>query len=371
MNLCVIKLGQKRINFNGDDTGTGEVISIIKLLLPHNYITYLTEIVGGDIHDQFETKHFDINDYDTVFRLNNFDALIILNGLPNFNNKNSSDITKYRAINSFKGRKFYIYCDPSLILYQMIDRLSFYLKTNKNYYSLQIKNKDITYISQPYNIHEVDKLIYNTKHTVKPDKIIHYPLYKFPFYTNERSKKLKGINDFEGDLVYGGSTRFGRREDKIIEYYCNYPNNFLIKIFGNITEKSFSKKKAKDIIRYPIFEEKINYDKFIDRMSNFMATVSIGDEWYDGNNLTQRIYETILANTITFIDESFDNKKMVYGKANDFFYVKNRSDVIEKIKLIKQSSAFLNDLREIQYKCIRFDTEEYAYNFSQLIKDNI
>ena len=57
------------------------------------------------------------------------------------------------------------------------------------------------------------------------------------------------------DLIYGGTFRSGHRQDKMIEYYFNYPDNFNIQMFGNIKPAHFSVKKTTDM-RFPEFISK-------------------------------------------------------------------------------------------------------------------
>lgn len=370
MKLAVIKIGF-RINENQNGSADGEVYSIVKLLSHMNEVHCYTQIKDDDkvinipnvyTHDIFEYKNN-----------SSFDALIVINGGLWFNNIDEYQIENLKLINSFKGKIFYFLCDPMLIpkqYYNDVLKEYDFGKLNKKYSidEINITRDDIVFITQQYDLD-------STKESLKKENIlfkdvIHFPFYKFPLYNNNRlDKNLKK----EVDLIYGGSFRYDNRTEKFIKFYFGITKDISVELFGHNNLSYFDGDKINGL-RVPKFSEQVKYNQFLNKMSTSLSTVCIGDKSYEGKNLTQRIYESILSNCITFIDEDFDSYHLVYGLNNnlsDFLYVNNRDDLINKIRLIKRDRELFDTTIDMQYECVKIDKNKYAKDLNNILRNNL
>lgn len=365
MKIAVIKLGA-RIVF-GDNIGTsggsGEARSIINMLLKAKCEVHVfTKINNNDFIPESVTMHSIETDFDKV---NECDLLLVINGVVNFyaGAEDPSQILNYWIINNFKNKVYYIYCDPNLQLRQLWGSIK-NKKWRDNWKQKDIEiTKDITVISQSTNITEVKKVFKD----VNIDKFIQYDFQKFPLMFGQPRVSLD--KKYKVDLMYGGTFRSGRREDSLIKFYFDYPEDFKVEVFGKIKESDFNINKIKDM-RLPKFTKAINYNDMIDKMSTSKSHIAIGDKHYPKFEMvSQRIYESIMAGCITFIDESFDLSKNVYQ--NDSFlsnilYVKNKKYVYNVVKELSDIDIY--ELANLQLKTVMIDLDEYCNNFANLLK---
>lgn len=369
MKLAVIKFGG-RINGNADGAVGGEVLVAIDLLVrAHNEVHYFTNILPKDTPLPGAVGH-QIEDYNPKEK---FDALVVINGNINYYGGAEPilDIKNLKLLNSFPDKIFYMMFDPMLPLKQHWEGV----KTKQYKYNwpdkfskeeIEIVRDDITVISQPYDLNAV-KAIWD-KSGIKVKNIVHYPLYKMHLVYYERLPFVN--NERKVDLLYGGTFRNRKREDKLIKYYFGYPKDFNVEIFGKIKLSDFNAKKIIGM-RPPIFSPAVKATEMRDKLSTGFATVVIGDKWYEGKNLAQRIYESILANTITFIDEQLDPKHLVYGNNLSKLYVKNRKDVMEVIEFHKQIGGAFETTCDAQYDSVMIDRQKYVDDLRTLMENNL
>lgn len=368
MKLAIIKIGG-RITANANGATGGEVLHAVELLLKGgNDIHCFTTIIKNDklingvkIRDILQ---FDVNE--------KFDALIVINGNINFYGGVTSDheMQNLKIINSFKGKVVYMLFDPMLPLKQYWDGIEtkqekYNWKKKYSKEEIYIERDDIIYISQPYDLEAVNDLLLKTG--VKHSKIYHYPLYKMHLTTYDRFE-FKEI-DREVDISYGGTFRNKKRESKLIKFYFHYPEEYKVEIFGKIELEQFSQNKIRSL-RPPKFCKGVSHDMVRDRMSKSLSTIVIGDKWYEGRNLAQRIYENILSNTITFIDKELDPKRLVYGSDDPFFdqlYVSSKDEVIELIEKTKLDKKLIKHICNKQYEAVQINKQEYINNLTNLI----
>lgn len=359
MKLAVIKLGARIVN-KGTSGGSGEAISIIKLLsLAGNDVHYFTKILDTDPKIDFATPHNIFED-----DVKNYDALIIINGIVNFFGgvEDPLQLTNYKIINNFKGPIFYMYCDPNLFLRQIwksVENKKWGKKYSKD--DIYISRDDIVYIHQPYNIEPFRSKI---ERQINVKKYVHFPFYKFPLM----NKRLEYNNKIK-DLGYGGTLRYGKRENKLLKFYFGY-DKIKSYLFGNIKLKKFKKWDGK--LNPPIIEHAVQYNEFLNKQSEFYATVNIGDKEYEGNTLSQRIYESILANNICFIDKEFDPEMRIFqnDKLKDLLYVNNREEVKERLLKLKDEKIH-KKICDLQYNDVKININKYASELSNIIKENL
>lgn len=108
-------------------------------------------------------------------------------------------------------------------------------------------------------------------------------------------------------------------------------------------------------------------------MASAISTVIISDNQYKKTDmLTLRIYESIQAGVVTLIDSSFDVNRRIFNDSylNEFCYVKDRKDVMEKIEYIK-ANKMARKLVQAQREAVAIDKTEYALGFRHVIEDHI
>jgi len=369
MKLAVIKLGG-RINGNADGAVGGEVLVAIDLLVRgDNNVHFFTNILKKDVPLKGATGH-QIEDFNPR---DNYDALVVINGNINYygGQEPELEMQNLKLLNSFPGKVFYFMFDPMLPLKQHWDGVSKKQeKYNwKNKYSkqeIEIVRDDITVISQPYALDEVKKIW--DKSGIKVKDIIHYPLYKMHLVYYDRLPLDENITR-NVDLLYGGTFRNKKREDKLIKYYFGYPDDFNVEIFGKIELNHFTEKKILGL-RPPTFTGQVKATEMRSKMSSGYATVIIGDKWYEGKNLAQRIYESILANTVTLVDAELDPHRLVYGDRMNTLYVNSKDNVKEVIDFIKFSDG-LKRVCDLQYDLVYISKQKYVNDLRRLLEDNV
>lgn len=377
MKVAVIKLGS-RISFNANDTsgGNGEARSIIKMLKEG----------GADVHIYTKILKKDtlVEDY-TWHNLTDFvsgavdiegDALVVLNGNVNFfgGAEDPEQLLNYALINDFNGPVFYIFCDPELTLKQVwpsVEKKPW--ASNWTESQLNITRTDITYLSQPY---DVDKVLGAMgKNEVKPKNIIHFPFEKFPCL----NEQLPFNPSPKVDLSYGGTMRGGKRINKMIKFYFGHPEDISVEMFGKIELDDFKKSKKHASLlatrRPPIFTGAIKYDLMLPKMNEAMAHCVIGDPWYeDINDIPQRLYESVMSQVVTFIDEDMDRARRVWSadkELADFLYVSSREELSEKIQLLKLDTSLRKEIVDSQFAAIGFDVSKYCSSFVNLIRQSL
>lgn len=375
MDVGVIKLGS-RISFNANDTsgGNGEARSIIKMLHGGGCGVHIfTKILKKDNlvpeykwHNIAESSQSDLDE---------LDALIVLNGNVNFfgGAEDVEQLLNYEIINNFQGPVFYIYCDPELTLKQVWPSVAKKpWATNWSEARLDIKRKDIIYISQPYDVDIIMEEL--GKNEVIPDSIHHFPFEKFPCL----NAQLPFNKNPEVDLSYGGTMRGGKRAKKMLKFYFGHPEDISVEMFGKIDfddfQKIFTEKKMPGFkfLRQPTFTGPVRYDEMLPKMNRAMAHCVIGDPFYEQiNDMAQRAYESIWSNVVTFIDTDLDKIRRVYGvdkQLADFLYVSTREELSEKIQLLKKDPATRKEIVDAQIKAIGFDAGDYCNDFVSLLE---
>jgi hypothetical protein len=366
MRVGVLKIGA-RISFSSQGTSgaTGEALSIIKMLkLGGADITIMTKIIKKDVCPEGYTwvnltDHLDDHSWTP-----DVDVLLVINGTPQFYGgvEDPEQLMNYAIINSFKGPVAYAYCDPELTLRQVwsvVER-----KTWKDHWSreqLFIERDDIRYLSQPNDLSAVKAAF--GKNDVRPTNMVHFPFEQFPCLN-----EMLPINPTPSvDLSYGGTMRGGRRVKKMVKFYFGLEPSISVEMFGKITNDDFDLKYAPATLRRPTFTGPVNYDLMLPKMNEAMSHCVIGDPFYEEiNDIPQRLYESIWANVVTFVDQDMDTIRRVYKNDRelaDFLYVSDRQELGEKINLLKASPETRAKVLEAQVAAVGFDARRYCESF--------
>jgi len=368
LNIAVIKLGA-RITSGGTSGGSGEALAIIDMMKHYSNVVAYTKVLKKDEDiPNIETKCIvqNIDEIDPK----NYDKLVVINGNVNFfgGAEDMHQIYNYKAMKQFYdagGDIVYILCDPNLVLkniWKSVCKKEW--GCNYKQEEIDISNIEVSYITQPKNM--------NIKSEIKIKKQIHYPLEKFPLIYDKEFNT--SFNKKEYNFLYGGTFRGGKREEDMIKFYFNQPNTAF---FGNIKLKNFNEKKVKklgfSLDDAPEFLPPVKYQEFTEFMSKAYATIIIGDKYYkEIDDLAQRIYESIQAGIITFIDEDYDRTKRVYDNEllRKLLYVKDGKNALEKLEKIKEKgSETYEKLIELQRKDTSINKDQYMKDFVKLIKE--
>jgi hypothetical protein len=369
--IAVVKIGARiTVSNTGTAASTGETLVIIDMLVKSGVsVDAYTKVLNKDIKPNTFTIY---NIEDEYKNINNrkYDALLIINGNGNFfgGAEDINILLTYNIINNFKGKVFYLVSDLACCLKQIWPNVS-----NKEWGSkykeedISITREDINIIAQCNNLKGFRDI--TDKDKIKFDKIYHFPIEKYSLY----SDKLYNNSYKDIDILYGGAFRQGRREKDMIKYYFGYPDDIDIRMFGKVKISDFKTKHYSNL-RPPVFEAPVKYTDFLLKMSTSKSTIIIGDLLYKKlEMLTLRIYESIQAGVITFIDSDFDKNHLVYNNKvlQDICYVNSREDIIDRIKYIKSNSAIMRDIIKMQREDTLLNKNDYANAFRDIIVNNI
>lgn len=366
MKLAVLKLGA-RLTYSDSNTsgGTGEAINIIRMLITSGAEVHAyTKVLAKDPKPPIGVTLLNIET--TEFDSTNYDALIVINGNVNFfgGAEDKSQILNYKIINNFKGKVFYIYCDPNLQLKQIwssVEKKPWGSKWKQS--DIEITRKDIRVISQSKNLKMVNELF--SKAGIEVSNYYHYEFEKFPMmWDSIESEPIV-------DIMYGGTFRAGRRENSLAKFYFGYPDDILVEVFGKIKLEDFNSKNISGL-KPPLFTGPVNYNDMLNKMTNSLSHIVIGDNHYPKiGMISQRTYESVQAGCITFIDSEFDTSQRVFGsnvELSKLLYVKSTDDVIKRIRDIKKLN-YRSEIIEAQKKAINFDAKYYCDGLIDLIKE--
>jgi hypothetical protein len=364
MKVGVIKIGA-RISFSSQGTsgGTGEALSILKMLDKGGAdIVVFTKILDKDVNP----PHIEFRNILTNTNTDDLDSLVIINGTPQFYGgvEDRAQIYNYLIINQFTGKVFYIYCDPELTLKQIWPAIATKPWANNWHQGdLEITRNDIVYLSQPYDVEAVRKDL--KKNEVIPKSITHFPFEKFPCL----NPRLPINENPDVDLSYGGTMRGGKRIKKMVKFYFDHPSDISVEMFGKITTEDFH--KATGIVNKPTFTGPIRYDEMLPKMNKSLAHIVIGDPYYEKiNDVPQRQWESVRSSGVTFIDGDMDKNRRIWANdenLGDFLYVNDRTELSEKILLVKSDINLRKLIIQNQFDALNFNAQEYCSNFVKLL----
>jgi len=371
MRLALVKLGARvAINSTSTSGGTGEALSLIKILVRgNNEVSVFTHILDKDE----SPEDFDIYEIEDKFEdIPNmgFDALVVVNGNVNFfgGAEDRSQILNYHIINHFPGKVFYFHCDADILLNQiwsLVEQKEWGSKYRRE--DIEITRDDIIYISQVRDFLPILSKA-QKKIPLQKKNIHHFPFEKFPILNID--SRLPDLSSITSDLMYGGTFRGGKRQDDMIKFYWGYPEDISVKMFGKIKASNFNSSKIKDLSA-PEFEKSVPYNQYHEKMMTSLSTIIIGDPAYKKtSNLAQRIYESILVGNITFIDKSYDHRRQVYSDPElvNFLYVRTREQVIDRIRKLKEDNTMILDIAKRQQENTRVDIEQYCSSLNILME---
>lgn len=291
----------------------------------------------------------------------NFTHIFFWCGSINFfgGSENRSLLLAYTILNNFKGKVSHWLVDNRHLLYQCWDSVS--KKPWKDNYAqrdIEIIRKDIACVSQFYDLEKTNQLIQEDKKAIKTDKIVHFPISRFPLYVERLKQKSTIFKTM--DIGYGGYFR-ANRKDRLQHFYLNN-TDLSIEIFGKLELNDFKLEKSKTIFR----EKVIKHTELSNYMSKFWATIIVGDTWYEDNNVAARVYESVMSGCITFIDKQYDRNYKIFPKEMNL-HVDNIDEVSERLNYYKQNK---NEYRKLIQDQVKTLLEQYddVSSFNDVMK---
>lgn len=270
--------------------------------------TFIPKRIGfAEIQD---TQSFD--DYDKV---------LVFNGSINFFGgvADPNLLALYRALRNSNAPIIYVNTDGALPFKQLWPSIY------KRPWAQDFEEDDffvhedkVTYLTQGRDIYKMGQLCISKPDRIVPYRIIHYPLYEMILAKHEKYFKPNDIafEDRKYNLGFGGYTRNTHKRNRIEHYYHGRYDTTLL--FGNLRGVNTGN---------AIVQPKCSYQHFIAKMKQCKATVIVGDKFYENNFFTLRMYESLLADNMVFIDECLDPHHDFFGPHSGM-YVNNSKDVV-------------------------------------------
>ncbi len=368
MKIAVIKLGARIMWETDAAVGPGEAISICKALQQGGAeVTVITKLLGKDtLHNSL--RWFDIRAI-TQPTLDEHDVLVVVNGNVNFfgGAEDEAQIKNYEIINNFKGKVVYVMCDPELPLMQIWGNVSGKPWGSKyEEKDINITRTDIHVLSQPFDVKAVQDRWVKKKGSAPIGNVFHFPMERFPL-----------LNDWlppnpspTVDLLYGGTTRGGRRIPNLQKWYVNLPDEISVEIFGKIDQEDFEKHPKYvpplpgEFRRYPTFTGMVKYCDVLPKMNNALAHLVTGDPSYEVLDIIpQRAMECIAAGNIVFVDANMDKSRRIYPKgsiAHEYLYVRDKIDLVQKLEQVKANGPLRQELYNDQVMAQKFDKLKFC-----------
>ena len=320
----------------------------------------MLELAGVEPYYLQQNKFTEINTLtlDEIDDINKFDYVFLYNYNANFfgGADNPFIINCVKMLAMYKKDIYYLLVDMGIFFKQLgAGILSRPWESVKGLIEKDITIGNLIYISQGYDLNLINVLKQGKGVISKSTK--YYPLQVMALF-NKNIKFEDYNSDREYDLYYGGSFRSGRRETQFIDYFFN--KDIKSALFGSISEKDFKGFNGK----YPTFNGKVKQDLIIEENRKGLATIILSEKNYNNNMITLRLYESILADMVVFIDNKFDTKHIIFNDPvlKDFNYVKNGKELQDKILKLKSDKEFL-------YNIIIKQREEF--NTRLFVKDKL
>jgi len=363
MKIAILKLGGRIAN-EGYGITSFEAVSVSKMLSYGNKVDCITKISNKDkpipeLNILEITEH-----YNKISK--NYDALVVINGNINFygGTETPEQLLNLNIINNFDGPVFYIFIDTLLPLkniWNSVQRKPWSKKYKED--DILIKRNDITYITMCYDTNSVYNI--TNKTDIKPNKVVYFPFEKYAFF----GERLPLVGQKDVDLIYGANSFRNKREKKFIKFYFDLPEDIKVKFYGKMKPTDFNPKLT-DGKRFPIFNPPIQYKENLITMNKSISTINISDTFNEGKQLNPRVYETVLANVISFMDIDYDPQKKAFkdSELQEFLYIKDKNELIDKIRKLKSDSFFMKKIIDLQYKDSFISTQDLCKQFCELVE---
>lgn len=338
-------------------TPTNEIMGVKMMLNDLNY--------SVDVISKYQDDNLDIICVDDVDDLNHYDKVLIIPGTFAFyhNDPKGFIFKVYSLLAKVKNPIYVLSTEVTVPLKQLYKQAQRFMDIDQDDINISAPIKFISLNQDP----EVnDRLIDENEFNVGWKKYFNFDI--FAAYCNLKNGVLDKVKNVKQDfdVIYGGAWRGGRRSDAFYNYLCDVP--FKTGVYGTITQKQLLKLNDKyNVHDYPTILKKVPGNKVVEETSRGMATFVPGEKNMQ-EMTTARVWESMLSNAVTFIDESYDPNHTIMP-ASDFNYLHNdKQEFIKKIDALVKSQALRKSLVQAQHGIVlSFDYEKWLDDFNQIL----
>lgn len=321
MKIALMK-GGANITFsaNNRSAANADILYALRTINPREHEC---TIVTHRTRNTLIPKPLQFAEVQTLESLDDFDVVLIFNFSINFfgGAEDPNLMAMYKLWSKTRTPLVYVQTDGQLPFRQVWDSI-WKRDWSSNYTEeeVYVDPMNVHYLTQGRDLAKVGTSLKKKPDMIFPRSINHFPWERTILAKHE---KFFGQTPLEWterpyDLIFGGATRNSHKR-KLIEKYYNdsHLKNFL---FGNL--RGVNAPHAK-------MQSAVSYQEFVRRMNQGKATVIIGDDHYNDNFFTLRMYESLLAGCMVFIDEQLDTQHKFYEGVPhaDDLYVRNTKKI--------------------------------------------
>lgn len=371
MKVGIIKIGGKLKTHNKRITNGNieENKSITNLFLKNGIdVTLITAFDKNNNPKVFfgydNVQCMDLETADTT----GMDMLVVINGSTNFyGGFDTNHVFKtYQVINSYKGNQvLFFYTDPATNLKQIwsdniLNKKNEKWGTNWTKEDLYISRDDITFMSAAKNLSLDDKM-FQKKGIPEFKDLKIFEWQKSVLFESEYTTDL---SDKSVDLIYGGYFRGGARKQQMLDYF--FDTDYSARFFGKITLDMFKLSEPNDNKQPEFVKLSGDWNFFKDSTSNALSTVIFAESEYQDNIVTMRVYASVLANVVVFVEDKYDSKHTIFG--DGFNYINSKEELSEKIAEVKTWSTekYFNFCKDQKSK-LRINQEDFFADFAKIV----
>lgn len=354
MNILVFKLCGN-VRFAGKETNGGqtEIQVVVDQLLKMGHHVGVITIKRYFDEAPAGVKCFDWSPESISQAAREYDLAFIFNGSLNCYGGVISDeaLSSYAFMSNFKKPMIYAVTDTTIPIGSAESWLV-NAQSKQKYQNLVPSNyhvpaEKIYCLTQTYDTSILQKIWKGDENK--------FGMYgHFPFETTVLFRKKLELNvcdSPEVDLIYFGNPRGGRRDKKFVKFYCNLPKDISSVAYGNWNDNNIENlTKVEDIASFPTFMGKSDMYALHAKINRAGAHCYISDPANEGTIWTTRFYEAILNRTVLFVDIANDPKMERFS--DPFFYVRNRDDLVERLRMMKGNPALRREKIDNQFQMI-------------------
>lgn len=315
------------------------------------YFKKTIELLGHNVDIISKAKGQYSISFEDVKDINSYDRLLVINGAINFfgGKENPIIINNFKLMAKYQKRIDYLLTDLRLPFKQLWPSIE---KRDWGH------SKEEVWVSSPIRVIAQTHNLDITKKIMPGHEVVYFPLerYILLFPQSQFVSSFKMV-----DLIYGGSFRAGNRQKKMIEYL--FDTDYSVEFYGSAKESQFNMPFTKP----PLFTSKIPMNETVSKNSEAYASIVFGDDNYNNNMLTLRVWETMISEAVCLIDHDFDPDHKIME--DDWFYVRNKEDVSRKIGEIKENESSREIFLDHQHKRIYelFDEKDYLKRLEEIL----
>lgn len=364
LNVGVVKCGANLTQSKSIQTASNfDVFSLLPIIAEAGHtVRVFTKITRNTIIK----KPYMLHDLMKVQSFDKLDVLLIFGGPVQFFGgvEDKGFMHLYTLLNKFKGRVYMVMTDSRYPLMQLWDYITikdWHTKYERD--DLYVTRDDIHYLYQGRDTSKLFEMCERRTRfvNIKEENIHPFPI-DWAIMLDPPEPKLRPLDERVYQLAYGGSNRDANRKNRFKHYY--FDNGLETNIFGSIKIEGDNNKIGT-----------VAHKLFVNQMSKSIATVIICDKFYKDNFFTLRMYESIIAGCITFIDDELDTQHLFYKDDEmliDLLYVHSVDEMKVKLdRILELGQDFFANIQRRQLVCIQnmYSENEYKHMLLDIIEN--